>query len=226
LEKLNENNASKDEEGKEDNEGKEGDDQEESEEGKDEEGDAESEEGGEEVEPEAEAEADAGGAEEAEPEPEPEPEPEAVTAEEEVTPTEHDNTSAPTPEEIEEVGAESKGTDYKAYIIKRFQFPKSVEIALVNFMGWGTGNDELMAIKDPRILVRKDNMKEGPRQHKINDTTKEDVAKLYTKEQITFWAGKAEELSKELSEEIDRQAQSAATAAIAIARTIARTRFS
>jgi hypothetical protein len=135
----------------------------------------------------------------------------------EETATPHDNTSLPTADEVEEINAESIGEKYKAYIIKHFKFPNLPEMVLVHFMGWGLGHDEIMAQNDPKISVRTATSKEGPRQSKVNDLTKEDVVKLYTVDQMKIYSEKAKSMSKELFDENTKQSNSIAIASIAAA---------
>jgi hypothetical protein len=135
----------------------------------------------------------------------------------EETATPHDNTSLPTADEVEEINAESIGEKYKAYIIKHFKFPNLPEMVLVHFMGWGLGHDEIMAQNDPKISVRTATSKEGPRQSKVNDLTKEDVVKLYTVDQMKIYSEKAKSMSKELFDENTNDSNSIAIASIAAA---------
>jgi hypothetical protein len=132
-----------------------------------------------------------------------------------ITPPPHDNTSPPTANDVEEIDAESIGTKYKAYIIKHFKFPTTPEMVLVHFMGWGLGHDEIMALKDPKISKRTSTSKEGPRQSKVNDLTKEEVIKLYTVDQIKTYSEKAEKMSKELFAEDTSRSNSISIAAVA-----------
>ena len=126
------------------------------------------------------------------------------------------NKRALSKDDIKEIDAiDSKGTRFKAYLIRKFAFPDSQDMNMVHFMGWATWADEFIpAAEEPkRILPRDENSKTG--QNQRFDKTIDDVMKLYQDVDMEKMEMKAKEKAAELKEDATPAKSGAAASAAA-----------
>jgi hypothetical protein len=131
--------------------------------------------------------------------------------------------------DIKEVDAiDSRGTRFKAYVIRRFPFPPpGQDMILVHFMGWNESSDEFIPASEEskRILPRESKTITGS-YIKLDDTV-EKVKKIYTDEVMKVKETKAKEALDKFMEDYPATsaaaaaATAAAMAAAAVAQTIA-----
>ena len=138
------------------------------------------------------------------------------------------NKRALSKDDIKEIDAiDSKGTRFKAYLIRKFAFPDSQDMNMVHFMGWATWADEFIPASEEqkRILPRDEKSKTG--QNSRFDKTIDDVMKLYQDVDMEKMEMKAKDKAEELKEDATPVKSSAsaasATAAAAAAATAAAT---
>ena len=103
--------------------------------------------------------------------------------------------------DIKEVDAiDSRGTKYKAYVIKRFTFPdiQNQEMILVHFMGWNESSDEFIpASEESKRILPRDSASLTGQNSRLDDTI-DKVKAIYTKEVMAKKEEKAKEKALEL----------------------------
>ena len=106
------------------------------------------------------------------------------------------------PDEIKEVDAiDSRGTRFKAYVIKRYPFPPpGQDLILVHFMGWNESSDEFIPASEESTKILPRDSKTITGSYIQLDDTIDKVKQIYTEEVMKKKAEKAKEESKELSE--------------------------
>jgi len=128
------------------------------------------------------------------------------------------NKRALSKDDIKEIDAiDSKGTRWKAYLIRKFAFPDSQDMNMVHFMGWTTWADEFIPASEEqkRILPRDEKSITG--QNSKFDKTIDDVIKLYKDVDMEKMEMKAKDNAEELKEDATPVKSSASATAAAAA---------
>ena len=119
-------------------------------------------------------------------------------------------------DDIKEIDAiDTRGTRWKAYLIRKFGFPGLQNINLVHFMGWGTQSDEYIPEPEAKILPRDEKSPTGGTG--IKDKTIDNVITLYKDVDMSTMEGKAKETAEEYKKEHKELGPAASAAAAAAA---------